>query len=230
MMKILTLLQLTSIKPNEVVRSILIRKVNPNNTYLTDRIRLAMEVTDCPIAYISILGSKSQHIITTEGLMKIPIIKDQNPCPIKQNNTASTIIANGSKDSLVNHLKVSHKDFNFYADFSLLNLNNNSIGTICIADRELKVLGEESTKILKMIAEGIGSKFNTSEALIDIIKEINQNCKTADLVEVLINRKNRKLTSEEKQYLNILGITQNTPGSKTKGRANERPNSWYQNG
>ena len=229
-MNILTLLQLPSINPDEVVRYVLIKEVSQNKNYLIDRLLLAMEVTDCPVVYISILDDKSQHILTTEGLMKIPINWGQSPCQMQLNSKDATTLSDITKDPLKNHLKVSHKDLKLHSEFPLLNLDSISIGTICIADKELKVLDEKTIKILKMIAEGIVAKFNNNWTLIKTIKENIQNVKTTELVEVLIDRATGKLTCEEEQYLTILGKNLIVQESKTKGLQRERPNAWYQNG
>lgn len=209
--------QITSIELDELIASYgIIEELSQNKSYLEESIQLAMEVTDSPAAYISILNSKNQHIITSEGMTELPNRKNQAICQITVSDDNPTIIADVSKDFRINHLKVAQQEHKFYAGFPLINSEGIAIGALCVADTKSKIIDDKKIKILKMIAKGIVSKFDNRRNLIRLIKDINKsfkpaacadlNCLTGELAhlqqEVLESSEELKTQQEELKTVN----------------------------
>lgn len=172
--------QLTSYELDEIVASYgLVEEVSENKTYLQESIDLAMEVSDCPAAYISILDSKNQHIITSEGITEFPLQRNQSVCQITVNNSEPTIIEDLSTDSRLCNLKIDKTAFNFYAGFPLINSEGVAIGALCLTGNKTKTLDDKKIRIIEMIARAIISKFDNRRNLIKLIKDINKNFKPA---------------------------------------------------
>lgn len=172
--------QLPSIELDELIASYgIIEEVSKNKTYLKESIQLAMEVTNSKAAYISILDSKNQHIITAEGLSEFPSRRDQAICQLTVSGDEHTIIEDISQDSRITGLKVSKQELKFYAGFPLINADGIAIGALCVADKEAKEIDDKTVRILKMIAKGIVSKFDSRRNLIKLIKDINKSFKPA---------------------------------------------------
>jgi len=178
-MTILTF-QLPSIDLDKLIASYgIIEEVSQNKKYLEESIQLAMEISGAPAAYVSILDSKNQHIITAEGLADFPQKRDQSICQLTVSAKKVTIISDTRVDSRVCGLEGGKGEYTFYAGFPLINSENVAIGSLCILDKQSQELDAKDIKVLNMIANGIVSKFDARRSMIKLIKDINKSFKPA---------------------------------------------------
>lgn len=168
--------QLTNTALDELIASYgIIEDVNTNKEYLKESIDLAREVVGCDGAYVSILNSTKQYIITSHGLNDFPKDRNRSICQLTVRNVEPTVITDVSKNPDLTSLNVETSEMKFYAGFPLINTDGVVIGALCTSNREDVQLSDHKIRILQMIAQSIVVKFDNRRSLISLIKEINEN-------------------------------------------------------
>ena len=152
-----------------------------------------------PIAYISSVESKMQNIHSSCGLNFASSSRATSFCGHTILGDDLLIIEDTLKDERFydNPMVVKKPKIRFYAGFPLSGLNDNNIGSLCIADTKPRELDETELKIFRMIGKLLNERIHMNK-LASLQSEIQE---TRQQLEEL----NSELSESNKFYKQLFG-------------------------
>lgn len=181
-----------------------VEEANGNSKFLSKTIQLVRKLSNCSYAYVSLLDSKNQQILSSSGIDVSPIPREKSLCQFTLENGRPTIFQNIRKHELMQGLLASEGPYNFYAGFPIINSENIPIGALCILDESNKELNEDIFQVLELLAGEIANRLDTNRNLIKMIKNINTNFKPAACSDInclrgeLLHLQNEVVESKKK--------------------------------
>ena len=115
---------------------------------------LASQVTDCPMALISLLTSRRQWFKSRIGVEAGETPRDWAFCSHAILQNGLFVVEDASADPRFrdNPLVIGEPHIRFYAGFSLLDGGHQPLGTLCILDREPRKLRDREVRSLRELA------------------------------------------------------------------------------
>ena len=117
-----------------------------------------------PIAYLALIDSNRQWLKSTVGTMPCQSDRDASFCAHTILSDQPLVVADTRRDPrFADHPLVKQEPFvRFYAGVPLRSSGGNNVGTLCIADRKPRRLGDHDLEILKAFAALIEKQVNAS--------------------------------------------------------------------
>jgi PAS domain S-box-containing protein len=165
--------------PNEKERIARLRSLNVSDPSLEPHlecvVRLASEITKCPISYISFIETDREIIRFALGVEPFDL-------PREHSITAETILSteplivdmNESSSSLIKRpLLTSHPELSFYAGFPLISQERVVIGALCLVDTISHSFSDAQTRTLQSLASFIVSQITITNKLAAVQRTIS---------------------------------------------------------
>ena len=134
-----------------------------------DRItRLATELLDVPIAYVSFVDENRQWLKSSQGWNVTETPRDASICTLTIQNRDPLIIPDALADARFrHHPMVKGKPYaRFYAGYPLCSSSGHLVGTFSVADHRPRRLSTRAQRLLKILAEMVEHQMN----LVDVIQ------------------------------------------------------------
>lgn len=115
---------------------------------------LASQVTDSPMALISLLTSQRQWFKSRIGIAATETPRDWAFCSHAIMQQGLFVVEDAAQDPRFrnNPLVLGEPHIRFYAAFPLLDADNNRLGTLCVLDREPRRLRDREARSLRELA------------------------------------------------------------------------------
>jgi PAS domain S-box-containing protein len=165
--------------PNEKERIARLRSLNvldPSlHPHLESVIRLASEIANCPISYISFLETDKEIARFAQGIEPFEL-------PRERSITSETILSTepliiDSSEPSVSHLNStlleSHPELSFYAGFPLISQGSAALGALCLADTIAHSFSDAQTHTLQSLASLIVSQITLNNKLSAVQRTIS---------------------------------------------------------
>lgn len=116
--------------------------------------RLAAQVTDCPIALVTLLGAQRQWFKARVGIASAETPRDWAFCSHALAASAAFVVGDAAKDPRFagNPLVTNEPHVRFYAGVPLADAGGRLLGTLCVFDREPRRLRERELRALLELA------------------------------------------------------------------------------
>ena len=111
---------------------------------------LATQVTDCPIALLSLVTARRQWLKSRVGINLPEMARDDAFCSHTINQSGPLVVPDALLDArfLHNPLVVGEPHLRFYAGFPLVDEKGFRLGALCVMDREPRRLREREMRAL----------------------------------------------------------------------------------
>lgn len=141
--------------------------------YLDEITKLASQLTNSPIALISLVDENRQWFKSKQGIDASETPRDISYCGHAVLQDDIFIVENAEKDERFcdNPLFLNSPHVTFYAGVPLKAPNGHNIGTICVIDNKPKQLDESNQKILKNLAKQIILFFELKKKNIKLMQQ-----------------------------------------------------------
>ncbi len=134
-----------------------------------DRItRLAAELLDVPIAYVSFVDENRQWLKSSRGWEVPETPRDASICTLTICRRDPLIIPDTLADLRFRHhpMVTGKPHVRFYAGYPLRSSSGHNVGTFCVADHRPRRLSGRAQRLLKILAEMVEHEMN----LVDVIE------------------------------------------------------------
>ena len=134
-----------------------------------DRItRLAAELLDVPIAYVSFVDEHREWLKSSQGWDVSETPRDASICALTMCNRGPLIIPDALADERFRHhpMVTGEPHARFYAGYPLRSSSGHIVGTFSVADRRPRRLSKRARSLLAMLAEMVEHEMN----LVDVIQ------------------------------------------------------------
>ncbi len=130
---------------------------------------LARHVTGCPIALVTVIDADRQWTKSHQGLEVPDLPRDDAFCAHAILSTGVFTIADAREDPRFarNPLVASSPFLRFYAGVPLLSPDGHAIGTLCVLDRERRVLAESQVAALRALARQVMTLLEWRKAVVE---------------------------------------------------------------
>ncbi len=164
----------------------------PPEPAFDDLARLAAHVLGMPIALISIVDEERQFLKSHVGLDVTETPRDVSFCAHAINEPESCLVVeDATRDERFfdNPLVTGEPEIRFYAGASLLDRHGHALGTLCVIDREPRVLAPEQIESLQTISRQVADQIE--------LRRVNRQLR--DAIERSIDAE-RDLQASELQF------------------------------
>jgi PAS domain S-box-containing protein len=165
--------------PNEKERIARLRSLNvldPSlDPHLKSVVKLASEIANCPISYISFIETDREIIRFSLGIEPCELARELSVTSETILSTEPLIVEmNSSPLSLVNRRPLpSHPELCFYAGFPLISQERVVIGALCLVDTTIHSFSDAQTRTLQSLASLIVSQITISNKLAAVQRTIS---------------------------------------------------------
>ncbi|WP_428329589.1 GAF domain-containing protein [Mucilaginibacter sp.] len=150
-----------------------------SNKELNDLVTLAIEISDAPIAFISLMGADTQWIKWRSGIDIEENSRENSFCKYLINTTKVMVVPDTLNDErFVNNPAVTGEmAVRFYAGAPLINASGYHIGSICVIDKKPRLFSYKQKKLLAILARQVSSIMEL-QLSIQIIEQHNSEMNT----------------------------------------------------
>ncbi len=154
---------------------------------------LAADILDCPIALVSIVGKDEQWFKAKHGLAADTTPRDVSFCAHAIHGDDIFVVEDAHQDDRFrdNPLVTGDPNIRFYAGYPISTDGVNKLGSLCVIDREPRVLSGKQKQQLKLLGtavEGLLRTFESERVAIDAAQLVSNEAKSAHRTATLLDR------------------------------------------
>ncbi len=211
----------------------LLKQAYSPEPFFEQTLLLASKICETPVAYISIIGDKSQYIISQYGSQFETMNKEDSICQHTIKKDEILVINDTQTDERTKSLDVTKGENRvaFYAGFPLIDAANNKLGAFCVTDTKPRAINDAQKEMLEILSKQVVSFLSLRKSVVDVIVKqggtIQANPNTTDQIikEIdglndQLNKDNFRLSVTNKVIKNknrdLLNLTNAFPGSVAK--------------